>query len=135
MNSMKKIAVSLVLLCSMLRPAFAASDDYLEEAGWGMLAALANVAYMPAKLTYAAVGAALGGIAYIVAGADLDAADGIWTPTLGGTYVLTSSMLRGETPVEFAGPGSGAHRGSGVAAATEPVEDEPLPVLPKRVKP
>jgi len=119
----KRQARVVVLLCLLAMPV-SAQTDYAEEAGFGMLAVLTNVVYMPAKVTYAALGALVGGIAYIVTGADLEAAKGIWGPVLGGTYVVSAAMLKGEQPIAFVGPSSESPD-NGVAPLA-PLEEEPL---------
>lgn len=101
---MKKIWVAALLVLALAGREAAAQTDYAEEAGFGLLAVLTNVGYMPAKLAYAAVGALVGGLAYLTSGADLDSASAVWGPPLGGTYVITSSMLRGDDPIVFAAP-------------------------------
>jgi len=73
-----------------------------EDAGWGVLSVLSNVGYMPAKFLYATAGSITGGFAWVLTGGDTEVADGIWTPALGGDYVLTPAMLRGEEPITFA---------------------------------
>ncbi len=76
-----------------------------EDAGWGVLTVLSNVGYMPAKFLYATAGSITGGFAWVLTGGDTEIADGIWTPSLGGDYVLTPAMLRGEQPIAFAASG------------------------------
>jgi len=80
-----------------------AADDFARDAGWGSLAVLCNILYMPAKLVYAAIGGFTGGLAYLVTVGNEDAAKGVWQPSLGGTYVITPGMLQGEQPVLFSG--------------------------------
>lgn len=75
--------------------------------GWGgigMGAALvgANLLYLPAKLAYAGVGAVTGTIVLVLAH-DTAVANDVWTPTLGGDYLVTERHLRGEEPVRFLG--------------------------------
>jgi hypothetical protein len=93
-------AAALALGLVAARPAHAA---YLDDAGWGALTVLANVAYMPAKLVYAALGGLTGGMALGVTGGDMNTAETVWVTSMGGTYVLTPRMLQGLDPVSFAG--------------------------------
>ena len=79
-----------------------AQAGYLEDAGWGSLAAVSNLGYIPAKLVYSVLGGVTGGLAYGLTLGDLDTAQNIWTTAMGGTYVLTPRNLRGEDPVAFA---------------------------------
>jgi len=95
------------------RPALAEDDDFLAKAGIGLGTALVNVLYIPAKFTYATVGTVIGGLAWVLTLGDTDTAMGVWEPTLGGSYVVTPSMLRGDEPIEF----------SGTTTSTEEVEE------------
>lgn len=77
-----------------------------EDAGWGVLTVLGNVGYMPAKVGYALLGTITGGFAYVLTGGDQEVAQNIWDPALGGDYVLTPRMIRGEESITFAAFGS-----------------------------
>ena len=55
-----------------------ASEDYPNEAGWGALAVVANVGYMPAKTIYAVFGGITGGLAYACTGGSYQTASSIW---------------------------------------------------------
>jgi hypothetical protein len=92
-----------VTAAALLATAAPARAGGFEDAGWGLLTVLTNVAYMPAKVVYATVGAATGGIAWCVTGGDTETASKVWTPSLEGTYVMTPAMLRGEEGVQFVG--------------------------------
>jgi hypothetical protein len=61
---------------------------------------------MPAKTLYAVGGGITGGFTYALTGGDYDTARNVWEMSLGGTYVMTPSMLRGEQPIHFAGTAS-----------------------------
>ena len=124
---MKSRIVTILAVLAMISSA-ARAADYTEEAGFGLLATVANLGYVPAKLGYAVVGATVGGIAYVVTGADLDAATAVWQPALGGTYLLTGAMLRGDEPVHFAATGATtAADDDGLLRPEEPWREEPLP--------
>ena len=86
------------------RPAEAA---WLEDAGWGSLTVLTNVVYMPAKLVYATLGGLTGGLTYGLTGGNLDTAETVWVTSMGGTYVVTPGMLRGEEAIAFTGSPGG----------------------------
>jgi hypothetical protein len=88
----------------MARVAVAEGDSYAVDAGWGLLATVTNVVYMPAKIVYGLLGGLVGALTLGVTGGDIDTAKGVWSPTLGGHYVVTASMLRGEEPLLFVGP-------------------------------
>jgi hypothetical protein len=78
--------------------------DFLEDAGMGTAAVLANVVYMPTKLVYAALGGITGSFAYVLTGANSEVAERVWTPSLGGNYVLVPEQLRGNQPIYFSAP-------------------------------
>jgi len=101
---MRMIGVALGLTVVLAaRPALAEEDNFLADVGIGLGTALVNVLYIPAKFTYATVGSLIGGFAWVLTLGDTDTAMGVWEPTLGGSYVVTPSMLRGDEPVEFSG--------------------------------
>jgi len=93
-------ALALVLLAG----ASPARADYASDAGYGLLATVTNLFYMPAKIVYAAAGGLVGGLVYVTTAGDIETAQGVWSPTVGGDYVLTGAMLRGEQPILFVGP-------------------------------
>lgn len=98
----RSMVAGAVLAASLVAPQ-AARAEFLEDAGWGTLTVLSNVFYMPAKVIYATTGGITGGFAYGLTGGDLDTANEVWVPAMGGTYVLTPSMIRGEDAISFAG--------------------------------
>ena len=73
------------------------------ELGWGVGSVLANIFYMPTKITYAGLGLLTGGLGYLLTAGRGDVANGIIYPAVKGTYVVTPSHLRGEQPVIFIG--------------------------------
>ena len=95
--------VAATALAVSLGSAQPARAGFLEDAGWGSLTVLSNVVYMPVKLVYATLGGLTGGVALGLTGGDLDVAETIWVTSLGGTYVLTPPMLRGEETISIAG--------------------------------
>jgi len=99
----RRIAVAAVAMSLVARVAVA-EGNYLEDAGWGMLATLTNVVYMPTKIVYGLLGGLVGTLALGVTAGDIDTAKGVWSPTMGGHYVVTASMLRNEEPLLFVGP-------------------------------
>ena len=80
-----------------------ARAGFLEDAGWGTLTVISNVFYMPVKLVYATLGGLTGGLALGLTGGDMEVADNIWVTSMGGNYVLTPPMLRGEESISIAG--------------------------------
>lgn len=120
--------VAATALGASLWVAGPARAEFLEDAGWGSLTVLANVLYMPAKVGYAMFGGLTGGAAYGLTGGDYDTAQSVWDPSLSGTYVLTPGMLRGEQPIQFAGPVAPAPAGRSDASYAEaPLPDAPAP--------
>ena len=115
---------AVAVAASLTGPAVARAEEYPETAGWGALAVLANVGYMPVKTIYALMGGLTGGLAYVCTAGNLDTATDIWEMSLGGTYVLTPSMIRGETPILFAGGTAEPYSGSTVSEGSTP-EAEP----------
>ena len=112
-------ALALVTALVAARPAQA---DFLEDAGWGSLTMLTNVVYMPVKLVYATLGGLTGGLAFGLTGGDLQTAETVWVTSMGGTYVITPSMLQGQEPIAFTGTPSG----NSTTADTRSVEEHPL---------
>ena len=104
----RKIVVAALvaaLVIGATRPAFAEEDSqrYASDFGVGVGAVFTNILYMPAKFVYATFGGITGGLAYLLTGFRYDLAKEIWRPSLGGTYVVTPSMLRGEDKIYFSG--------------------------------
>lgn len=91
------VLLALVLWAVPVR----AQDDFMSDLGWGTLAVLCNVFYVPAKLAWAGVGGVTGSLAFVVTLGDVDTAKRVWQPSLGGNYVVTPAMLRGEEPLYF----------------------------------
>ncbi len=92
------------LLALLLMTPTRARADFLEDAGMGTATVLANVLYMPTKLVYAALGGITGSFAYVLTGANYEVAERVWTPSLGGNYVLSPDQLRGTQPIYFSAP-------------------------------
>lgn len=81
----------------------AEENQFIRDFGMGMGAAGANLLYIPAKVVYATLGGITGGFAYGLTGANIEVARKIWTPSMGGTYVVTPTILRGEERLMFSG--------------------------------
>ena len=64
---------------------------------------LANVLYFPAKVLFAAGGAAVSGITYVVTLGNAEASDDVWQTAVEGDYVVTPAMIEGKQPVRFSG--------------------------------
>ena len=76
---------------------------FASDFGVGVGAVFTNLFYMPTKFVYATLGGITGGFAYVLTGLRFDIAKSIWVPSMGGTYVITPSMLRGEDTIYFSG--------------------------------
>jgi len=99
----KKAVAGAALAATLVMPNIAWAEEYPSSAGWGVLAVFANIVYMPAKTIYAVFGGITGGFAYVCTGGSYETASNIWSPSLGGTYVLSPAMLRGDEAIAFAG--------------------------------
>jgi len=99
------VALVVSVAVGMARPAMAAEDDnrFATDFGYGVGAFFTNLIYMPAKFTYATLGAITGGFAYVLTGFNTKVGKSVWIPSTGGDYVITPRMLRGEDPIYFSG--------------------------------
>jgi len=86
------------------RPAASSEESPAAAFGWGMAAVGTNLLYMPAKMVYALTGGLVGLLAWGVTLGNNDVGLGVLQPAVGGTWVVTPEMLRGEQPVMFIGP-------------------------------
>ena len=87
-------------------PASACAPDAETTAeGIGLQAAsvVSSVFYLPAKSVMALAGGLAGGIAYAFSLGNLEIAEGVWGPSVYGTYLLTPEHLSGCKPIEFFG--------------------------------
>ena len=104
----RKVIVVGAMMCVLAQMARAAGNEketnYWSDAGYGSLAVLTNVFYMPVKFVYGTLGLLTGSLAYVLTAGDSDTAQRVWSPSLGGSYVVTPAMLRGDEPVLFNGP-------------------------------
>jgi hypothetical protein len=73
--------------------------------GIGLQAAsvLSSALYLPFKGAMALAGGLAGGIAYAFSLGDMNIAEGVWGPSVYGTYLLTPEHLTGDKPIEFFG--------------------------------
>jgi hypothetical protein len=105
-EGMKKSIVALAIAVALgvsVGPAAAQEGDYLYDAGIGTACVFVNLLYMPAKFVYATLGGLTGGLAYGLTGLNFETAEKIWTPSLGGNYVVTPAHLRNEQVLYFSG--------------------------------
>lgn len=99
----KRVTALVIGVCCLAQVA-RAQEDFGTDAAYGSLAVLVNIFYMPVKIVYAGVGGLTGCLVYLVTIGNEEAAMATWSPSLGGTYVITPQMLLGEEPVLFNGP-------------------------------
>lgn len=115
-------AAALVAALVVARPARA---GYLDDAGWGTLTVLTNLVYMPAKIIYATLGGLTGGLALGLTGGDMETAETVWVTSMGGTYIVTPGMLRGEEAIAFAGT-SADDDGAASVSDARPLDEQQL---------
>ncbi len=100
-------------------PPVSAASDYLEDAGIGTATVVANVFYIPAKLTYATLGGITGGLAYVLTGSNLEIAERVWKPSMGGDYIVKRKHIQREETLYFSAPHPRTAEGG--------ITSEPLP--------
>jgi hypothetical protein len=124
-NTIRIVAAALAVTLASAPMAAQARESNSKEAssdfGIGVVAVLANVVYMPVKLVYGILGGVTGCFAYVLSGANEDVAAGVWVPSLGGDYVLTTDMMTGRDPVHF----NGVREGPGDKPGEEESSGEP----------
>src|SRR5207249_1852279 len=106
-----RMAVIAALVAAMVcarTQRLAVADDgdehqYATEFGLGVGALVIDFVYMPVKFVYATLGGLTGGFAYVLTIGRFDTAAAIWRPAIGGTYVITPAMLRGDEEIHFSG--------------------------------
>src|SRR5690554_4585393 len=113
------VAAVLVLTWTALPAAAASEGDTWAAGGRGAATALVNVLYIPAKLVYALAGGLVGGLAFVLTAGDREVAQNIWEPSVGGSYILTTSQLFPDSATASAEP-AGSDLGSPGVAESEP---------------
>ena len=97
------VILMLVSMLTLAVPRAEASGDFASDAGIGIACVFVNLLYVPAKIVYATLGGFTGGVAYLLTGANYEVAERIWTPSLGGNYLVTPAHLRNEDTLYFSG--------------------------------
>lgn len=97
------MAVALWLAPVVVRAESSQAGKAGSDFGIGVVTVLSNIGYMPVKVCYAVLGGVTGSLAYALTGGNRDVADGIWVPSMGGDYVLTTGMMSGDEEVRFSG--------------------------------
>lgn len=94
-------AIALAAVTVAARPAYPL--DQGREAALGLLAACANLWYLPAKLAISAVSLPAGALAGWLSGGSVRTAYAVWVPGTGGDWFLTPEHLDGRRPLLFFG--------------------------------
>ncbi len=84
--------------------------------GVGVATGALDLVYVPTKVVYGILGGIAGGAGWALTGGNSQVSDTIWRSSLGGDYVLTPNMVRGDEPIHFSGPTETSGQGSGAAA-------------------
>ena len=101
---MRRILVGVILAALLAVPAAPARAETAgAEAGYAVLAGLANLGYGPAKLLMAVGGLAAGAVVSVLTAGNERAAYALWVPTASGTYFLTPDNISGRQPIDFIG--------------------------------
>jgi len=124
MSGWRTLVVAAALAATLGAPRAVLAEDYPNQAGWGALAVLSNVGYMPAKSIYALTGGLTGGIAYVCTAGNYDTARNIWEMSLGGTWALSPAMVRGDESIYFAGGPSSSQAATASDSALAPSEGD-----------
>jgi len=103
MSSVRRLLLGAGLSAWLLVAPTAAWAGYLSEAGLGTASMFSTLIYGPVKFTWAILGGTIGGLGYLFSVGNLDVANKIWIPSLGGNYVITPEMLKGEQAIHFFG--------------------------------
>jgi hypothetical protein len=118
------LVVAAALAATLGVPRAVRAEDYPNQAGWGALAVLANLGYMPAKTIYALTGGLTGGIAYVCTAGNYETARNIWEMSLGGTWALSPGMVRGDESIYFAGGPNASSSASASSTTLAPAEGD-----------
>ena len=112
----KLVVAALLALVLVMGATRARAEEeehrYASDFGVGIGAVFTNLLYMPVKFVYATLGGVTGSLAYVLTGLNMDIAKSVWVPSLGGTYVVTPSMLKGEDRIYFSGTTEPKHHGA-----------------------
>ena len=104
---LSRITLCVVLLAlgcqSTLSVRTAAAAGSGSEAIQGLGSYFLTLPYGGIKMAVAVLGAVAGGMGFIFTGGDKVTAEKIWSPALGGEYVVTPAHLRGEKDLHFFG--------------------------------
>jgi hypothetical protein len=98
---MKKMMLSGIVVAGLLSPSLGIAHPPPGrtpggEFARGVAAPVLSAVYFPVKFGVSVAGAFLGGVSGFLTGGNNRAAEGIWHPTVGGTYFITPAILEGE---------------------------------------
>ena len=101
MVRMKEMMLSSIVVAGLLSPSLGIAHPPPGrtpggEFARGVAAPVLSVVYFPIKFGVGIAGAFLGGVSGFLTGGNDRAAEGIWHPTVGGTYFITPAILEGE---------------------------------------
>jgi len=101
MVRMKKMMLSGIVVAGLLSPSLGIAHPPPGrtpggEFARGVAAPVFSAVYFPVKFGVSVAGAFLGGVSGFLTGGNDRAAEGIWHPTVGGTYFITPAILEGE---------------------------------------
>lgn len=101
---MRKFTIAAMTAALLFSATPASANETGRAVGLGLATVVANVFYVPAKLSYAVLGGTTGLLAYVVTVGNADVVGQIWEASMTGDYVLSSQMVSGEAPIHFSGP-------------------------------
>lgn len=98
---MRRLVIGLSLL-AFLNPGVSLAQPAEPSMGGefakGVAAPVLSLVYFPVKLAVGITGGLLGGISGWATGGNERAAEGIWRPMTGGSYLITPEVLDGKKP-------------------------------------
>ena len=104
---MRKLVMCTFILLLLSSKLYAANgvvktdESSFRHFKYGMTSSLLSLLYTPLKVNVAMVGGIVGGLAYPFSGFNPDASKKIWDKSLGGTYLITENILKGEDKLEL----------------------------------
>jgi hypothetical protein len=116
-----------LLVASPLRAATGstpAEDSGGSDAAMTAAAVVCSLVYAPVKVAYAAGGAIVAGLGYVMSAGDSKVVDPIIDASVRGDYFLMPDQLRGDRPIEFVGR---SPENQALRAATSEVSAAPAP--------
>jgi hypothetical protein len=98
---MRRLVIGLSLL-AFLSPGVTLAQQPEPSMGGelakGVASPVLSLVYFPVKLAAGITGGILGGISGWATGGNERAAEGVWRPTVGGSYFITPEVLDGKKP-------------------------------------